>query len=83
MTCLGVFRTLSNNRACLRVRLGAGGRTTERWQDKSRKVRPGRLVRERRQSRHCAQGANKHGNLSFHASPWKTETACTLRALVS
>jgi hypothetical protein len=83
MSCLGAFRTLSSNRAHLRVRPGAGGGPTERWQDKSRKVRPGRLVRERRQSTHFAHLANKQGKLSFRVSAWKTETTCALRASVS
>ena len=47
MSCLGMFRRLSNVFACLSVRQGSGDHSTDRRQDKSRGVRLGRSVEER------------------------------------
>jgi hypothetical protein len=41
---------------------------TERWQDKRRKVRPGRMDEEHRQFNHFARGATKHDNVQIHAT---------------
>jgi hypothetical protein len=46
MSCLGMFRMLSHFFACLSVRHGSGGNSTDRRQDKSRGVRLGRSVEE-------------------------------------
>jgi hypothetical protein len=47
MSCLGMFRRMSNAFACLSVRQGRGGHSTDRRrQDKSRGVRLGRSVEE-------------------------------------
>jgi hypothetical protein len=46
MSCLGMFRILSHVFACLSVRQGRGGHSTDRRQDKSRGVRLGRSVEE-------------------------------------
>jgi hypothetical protein len=63
----------------------AGSRPTiERWQDKSREARGGRVAQERRQIRYfVARGATKHDSLQIHATPWKIETTCTSRAVAS
>ena len=47
MSCLGMFRILSQAFAGLSVRQGSGDDPTDRWQDKSRGVRLGRSVEER------------------------------------
>ena len=47
MSCLGMFRRMSNAFACLSVRQGSGDHSTDRRQDKSRGVRLGRSVEER------------------------------------
>jgi hypothetical protein len=46
MSCLGMFRILSHDFACLSVWQGRGGHSTDRRQDKSRGVRLGRSVEE-------------------------------------
>ena len=46
MSCLGMFRRMSDVFACLSVRQGSGDDSTDRWQDKSRGVRLGRSVEE-------------------------------------
>ena len=46
MSCLGMFRILSQAFAFLSVRQGSGDDSTDRWQDKSRGVRLGRSVEE-------------------------------------
>jgi len=80
---LSAFRRMSNILARLRVRPGRGGQPTDRWQDKSREVRPGRSAEERRQISYLARGARSQRSLSIHATPWKIETTCTSRASVS
>ena len=46
MSGLSVFRRMSNILARLSVRQGSGDHSTDRRQDKSRGVRPGRAVEE-------------------------------------
>jgi len=83
MSCLGMFRILSHAFAGLSVRQGSGGNSTDRRQDKSRKVRLGRGAGDRRQIRHLSQGAINHDSVSIRATRWKIKTTCTLRACVS
>jgi hypothetical protein len=80
MSCLGMFRRMSDVFACLSVRQGSGDDSTDRWQDKSREVRPGRSGEERRQIKHFARGATKRDSLSIRATAWNINTTCTSRA---
>ena len=80
---LGVFRTMSNILARMTVSPGRGGHPTDRWQDKRREVRGGRVGEERRQISHLARGAFSHHSLSIYATPWKIETTRTSHAVAS
>ena len=62
---------------------GRGDHPTDRWQDKSRKVRCGRVAQERRKIRHFAQRANRHDSVPIRTSTWKIDTSCTLCASAS
>ena len=46
MNGLSVVRMISAVGVRLMVRTGSGGHPTDRWQDKSRKLRPGRSAEE-------------------------------------
>jgi hypothetical protein len=83
MSCLSVFRSMSNILAHLTVRRGRGGQPTDRWQDKSREVRRGRVVQERRHIRHLVRGAIAHNSLPTRATPWNVTTCCTSRTPAS
>ncbi len=52
-------------------------RSTALRQDKSRKVRPGRTVEDRKPINHFARGAFPHRTSSLRTSYWKTETTRT------
>ena len=67
MSCLGMFRILSHGFACLSVRQGSGDDPTDRWQDKSRELRPGRSVEEGRKINDFTRGASSRASL--HISP--------------
>jgi hypothetical protein len=83
MSGLSVFRRMSNILARLRVRPERGGQATDRWQDKSREVRPGRSVGSRRHIRHFARCATERNSLRIHPTPWKFGTTRTSRASTS
>jgi hypothetical protein len=76
---LGMFCRISNVFACLSVRQGRGGDPTERWQDKSRKLRPGRMGEERKQISYLAQFEVLHLTFSNRTTHWNIETMCKLR----
>lgn len=80
MVGLGILRTTSNTFAGLKVAPGRGDDPTERWQDKSRKVRRGRSAQERREISHLPRGARSQGSLSISATLWTIETSGTSRA---
>jgi hypothetical protein len=63
MSCLGMFRILSHVFACLSVRQGSGGNSTDRRQDKSRELRPGRSVAERGKINDFTRGALSRASL--------------------
>ena len=50
---------------------------TERWQDKSREVRRGRLAEKRRHIRHAARGATTHDSLLIHPTHCTYGNLCT------
>ena len=83
MSSLALLGGILDIVARLMMRPARRGHPTERWQDKSRKVRRGRVAEELRQIRHFAQGASQHDTLSVHATPWTIETTGTLRAFAS
>ena len=83
MSDLGMLRRISNVFACLSVRQGRGGDPTERWQDKSRKLRPGRMGEERKQISYLAQFEVWHLTFSNRATHWNIETMCKLRGSTS
>jgi hypothetical protein len=66
----GVPGLFFSDRSLAKVRAGSARArpATERWQDKRRKVRPGRMDEEHRQFNHFARGAIKHDNLQIHAT---------------
>jgi hypothetical protein len=57
MSCLGMFRRMSNVFACLSVRQGSGGNSTDRWQDKSRSLRRELLSADGRKISDLSRGA--------------------------
>jgi hypothetical protein len=65
MTGLSMARMISHVGVRLTVRPRGGGRPTARWQDKSRKVRPGRLAVERRCINDLAQCSLWHDNVQI------------------
>jgi hypothetical protein len=83
MSRLSVIRTTSHTFARLTVRRGRGGHPTDRWQDKSRDVRGGRVAQERRHMRHFARGAIAHDSLPTGATPWNITTCHTSRTPAS
>jgi hypothetical protein len=83
MSSLAVLSGMSNILARLAVRPGRGGQPTDRWQDKSRKLRRGRSVGSRRHIRHFARCAPKRNSLRIHATSWKFGITCTSRASTS
>jgi hypothetical protein len=82
MSCLGMFRILSHGFACLSVRQGSGGNSTDRWQDKSRELRPGRSVEEGRKINDFTRGASSRASL--HISQTQVQSRqCAPRAHTS
>jgi len=69
MSRLRRHRTASWIVACLVVGQGSGGRPTERGQDKSRRVRPGRTAEKRPHGAHFSQRANSRDTLHFREMP--------------
>ncbi len=83
MAPLTVLRGMAHILACLRLRPGAGDHPTDLPQDKSREVRRGRSVEERRHIRRFARGAITHHSLPIGTIPSKTATTRTSCALAS
>lgn len=77
------LRGISDVVARLAVRTGGGGQATVRWQDKSRKLRPGREGEERRHIKHFARGATAHDSLPLHTTPWNFAMTRTSRGPTS
>jgi hypothetical protein len=80
---LTVLRGMAHILARLVVRPGRGGHPTDRLQDKSREVRCGRSVEERRYIRRFARGAIAHNSLPIRTTPWKLAITCTALAPAS
>ena len=66
MSRLGMFRILSHDFACLSVRQGSGDDPTDRWQDKSRELRPGRSVEEAGKINDFTRGASTRASLHIN-----------------
>jgi len=82
MSCLGMFRRMSNVFACLSVRQGSGGNSTDRRQDKSRELRPGRSVEEAGKINDFPRGASTRASL--HISQTQVQSRqCAPRAHTS
>jgi len=64
MTEMRFHRGNSYNIAPVTMRQGWGGRPTERWQDKSREVRRGRLAGKGMMIKSLARCATAHDSLS-------------------
>ena len=79
MGSLALLRGISNIVARLAMWPGSGAHPTDRWQDKSREVRPGRSVGKRRHVKHFARCATKRDSLRIHATLWKFGTTRTSR----
>ena len=75
-----ILRGMAHIVARLVVRPGRGGHPIDRWQDKSREVRRGRLVGERKQIRRFARGAITHHSLPIRTTPSMTAATRTSRA---
>ena len=77
MSLLAFVRGISDLVARSTVRARGAGYSTARWQDKSRRLRPGRTVEECSHIRHLARGATAHDSLSIDATPCNFTTART------
>jgi hypothetical protein len=71
MGSLALLRGISNIVARLSWGQGWGGRPTERWQDKSREVRGGRLDDDSAKIEHLARCAPSCDSLFTLTSPWR------------
>ena len=71
MGSLALLRGISNIVARLSMGQGWGGRPTERWQDKSREVRGGRLDDDSAKIGHLARCVPFRDSLSALTSLWK------------
>jgi hypothetical protein len=80
---LALVRGISDRVARLVMRPVGVGHPTERWQDKSREVRRGRMFEESRHTRHFARGATAHDSLPLQTTPWYFSTTRTSRAPAS
>jgi len=80
---LTILRGMAHILARLTVKPDRGGHPTDRWQDKSREVRRGRTVEERRYIRRFARGAIAHDSLPIRTTPWELAITCTALAPVS
>jgi hypothetical protein len=78
MTGLSLVRMISHVGVRLRVRPGRGGHPTERWQDKSRSLRPDWPAADGRKNSDFARCAQMHDSLDFRKSP-ATSVAITPR----
>jgi hypothetical protein len=72
MTGLSFVRTLSHDVVCLAWRHGGGGQPTERWQDKSRSLRPGWPAADGRKISNLARCSLLHDDVHLRNSPTTT-----------
>jgi hypothetical protein len=82
MTGLSTVRMISDVGVRLAVRTGSAGHPTDRWQDKSRSLRPGRPAADGRKISDLARCALLRDSLRFVKSQ-ATSTTIAPRALVS
>jgi hypothetical protein len=83
MRALTLFRGMSCLVAHLVVRPDRGSHPTERWQDKSRKLRRGRVAEELRCIKYILRGATEPLGLSICTTHCDITTTCTSRTLAS
>lgn len=83
MAALTILRGMSHVLVCLFVRPEEESHPTERWQDKSRKLRRGRVVEEIRCIKHLARGATEPRSLAISTTRCDFRTTRTLRTLAS
>jgi hypothetical protein len=81
MSLLALFRGISHVVAHSTVRRGGAAYSTDRWQDKSRRLRLGRAAEECRRIRHLARGATANDRLPIRTTPCNFTTARTSRTL--
>ena len=77
MSPLAVLRGISDVVAHLTLRPRGAGYPTARWQDKSRRLRLGRVVEECRNIKRLARGATAHDSLPIRTTPCNFTTART------
>jgi hypothetical protein len=65
MTGLSKVRMISDVGVCWVVRIGSGGHPTDRWQDKSRSLRPGQPAADGRKISDLARCALLRESLRF------------------
>jgi len=82
-TTFMILRGMAHVLARLMMSPGRRRHSTERWQDKSRKLRRGRVAEECRRISHLTRGAITHDGLPIGTTVWKYTTARTSRAPVS
>lgn len=80
MPVLTILRGMSNVVVGLIVRPQGASHPTERWQDKSRKLRRGRVMEELRCIKHLTRGASEPHSLSICATRCAFTTTRTSRA---
>jgi hypothetical protein len=74
MTGLSMVHTISHVVVRLAVRHGSGGHPTDRWQDKSRSLPPGRPAADGRKISDLARCALLHDSLGFVKSQANSAT---------
>jgi hypothetical protein len=82
MTGLSVVRMISHNVVRWAVRAGSGGHPTDRWQDKSHSLRPGRPAADGRKISDLARCALLRDSLGLVKSQGNSMTI-THRALAA
>ena len=68
MTAICANRAISRAFVLMTSRRDGGRRATERWQDKSREARPGRLAEKRVTIKYLARCATTHASLPLLTS---------------
>ena len=76
---LTLVRGMSHMVVCLVVRPRRGNHPTGLWQDKSRKLRRGRMVEELRCIKHLIRGATEPHSLPICITDWHFTTTRTSR----
>ena len=83
MTGLSMVRMISHVGVRLAVRTGSGGHPTDRWQDKSRSLRPGRPAADGRKISDLARCALLRDSLRFREKPSEIQRTIAHRALAA